>query len=351
MYYSYFDKNAGGGSTGSAWASYKQESFGNNNNSVMGGSQMNLYTAIPEMKCVDFLSSFIKIFNISIFDASPSDDKLFWLTPKDLLVSNKPYSKKEVDYTPFIVSKSITKTIAADYNYYNFKHKTSKYKSNADYLAARGIEFGQTTYPTIKPTQDLNEFKVETAFCILEALPIAGLPNEFTSYGFTDEVPETLIAGEKRYKPNTDDFTIFFASELRILPTDKTLGVQKTNTSNALLVGELKSYVKTSSVHSNGFSFGFSLIQEAVIRSLYYDFYKTQTERLLNPNTLKWMYKLSLPASELVLNYATTQAGMSRVPDGFRLQNEIVLQEQRFSVIDAQIDITTGDSTMNLLNF
>jgi len=99
------------------------------------------------------------------------------------------------------------------------------------------------------------------------------------------------------------------------------------------------------------FSFGFGLIQESIQRSLYFDFYKTQTERLLNPNTLKQMFKLKLPASELVLNYATTGAGMSQVPDGFRLQNEIVLQESRFSVIDAQIDITTGESTMNLLNF
>lgn len=351
IYNTYYDPNAGGGSTRSASADYKQESFGNNNSGTMGGTRIDLYKSLPEMKCTDFLASFIKMFNISIFDASPSNDKLFWLTPNDLLIPNKNYSKKEVDYTEFIISKSVTKTIAADYNYYNFKHKTSKYKSNADYLAARGIEFGQTTYPAVKPTQDLNEFKVETSFSILEALPIAGMVDEFTSYGFTNETPETLVTGEKRYKPNTDDFTIFFAGGLRLLEGDKSLGFQKTNTSNVVIVGELKSYIKTSPVHPLGTSFGFGLIQEATIRSLYYDFYKRQTERLLSPNTLKQLYKLRLPASELVLNYKTTQAGMSQVPDGFRLQNEIVLQEQRFSIIDAQIDITTGDASMNLLNF
>lgn len=51
----------------------------------------------------------------------------------------------------------------------------------------RGIEFGQTTYPAIKPTKDLNEFKVETQFSILEALSIEGMPDEFTPYGFTNE--------------------------------------------------------------------------------------------------------------------------------------------------------------------
>lgn len=351
IYNEYYDHNAGGGSTRSAWASYKQESLNNNNSSTMGGTRIDLYKSMPEMKCTDFLASFIKMFNISIFDASPSDDKLFWLTPNDLLIQNKSYSKKEVDYTEFIVSKSVTKTIAADYNYYNFKHKTSKYKSNIDHFLTLGLEFGQTTYPSEKPTQDLLEFKVETNFCILKMVEIYGMPDEFTSYGFTNETPETLVTGEKRYKPNNDDFTIFFACGLRNLTGDKSLGFQKTNISNVVTVGELKSYIKTSPVHPLGTSFGFSLIQEATVRSLYFDFYKRQTERLLNPNTLKQLYKLRLPASELVLNYKTTNAGMSQVPDGFRLQNEIVLQEQRFSIIDAQIDITTGDATMNLLNF
>jgi hypothetical protein len=331
----------------------------NNNSSASGGGVIDLFKSIPEMKCTDFLNNFFKTFNISVFDASPGDDKLFWLTPNDLLTGNTNYAKKVVDYTPYIVSKAVTKTIAADFNYYNFKHKTTKYKSNVDYLAAHGVEFGQTTYPSIRPTENLNEFKVETGFSIIEAVPIAGMTDEFTSYGFTSDPPEVLDGGELRYKPNTEDLTMFFACGLRnlVIPNgfsgnlSKCLAFQKTNSSGVLVIAPLKSYVKTSPVHPNGFSFGFSLIQEAVIRSLYYDFYRVQTERLLSPNTLNHSYKLRLPASELVLNFATTTSGMAIVPDGFRLQNEIILQENRFSLIDAQIDITTGDATMNLLNF
>jgi len=344
---------------------WKYLSSMNNNSSNSGGGSIDLYHAIPETKCVDFLNSFFKTFNISVFDAAPNNDKLFWLTPKDLLVNNLAYSKKVVDYTPYVVSKSITKKIAADYNYYNFKHKTSKYKSNADYLATHGLEFGQTTWPSIKPTHDLNEFKVETGFCILPAVPISGMADEFTSYGFTSDAPEVLTGGELRYKPNNEDLTMFFACGIRSLglwipvfggggfftTEDKFLGFQKTKADGSLVTMPLKSYIKTSPVHPNGFSFGFSLIQESVLRSLYYDFYKTQTERLLSPSTLQWTHSLQLPASELVLNYATTLAGMSQVPDGFRLQNEIIIQEERFSIIDSQIDITTGKSTMNLLNF
>lgn len=87
---------AGGGLTRSASAKYKQESFGNNNSSTMGSTRIDLYKSLPEMKCTDFLASFIKMFNISIFDASPSDDKLFWLTPNDLLVPNKTTLKKKL---------------------------------------------------------------------------------------------------------------------------------------------------------------------------------------------------------------------------------------------------------------
>jgi len=331
-------------------ASYKQSSV-NDNSFSMGGTKIDLYKSIPETKCVDFLNSFLKTFNISIFDASPNDDRLYWLTPNDLLSENKEYSKRVVDYTPYITSKKVQKKIPNDYNYYNFKHKTSKYKSNVDYLTARGYEFGQLTYPENKPTQDLSEFKVDTGFSILEAVPIAGMPDEFTSYGFTSDNPEIWDTGEKRYKPNTSELTIFFACGLRNLTREKRLGFQGTSGLNILSVLPLNSYIKTSPVHTSGFSFGFGLIQEATTKSLYYYFYRNQTERLLDPNTLQHAFELKLPAKEMVLNFANTAQGESNIPTGFRLQNEIILQETRFSIIDASIDITTGNTKLNLLNF
>ena len=55
--------------------------------------------------------------------------------------------------------------------------------------------------------------------------------------------------------------------------------------------------------------------------------------------------------NELVLNFNTTIQGQSQIPKGFRLQNEIVIQDNRFSIIDSNIDITTGKTKINLLNF
>ncbi|MEZ7525985.1 hypothetical protein, partial [Burkholderia vietnamiensis] len=133
-----------------SWTLFEQRSLDNNNASTSGSSKMDLFKSIPETKCVDFLLSFFKMFNISIFDASPDNDKLYWLTPKDVASVGKEYSKKEVNYTNYVTSRKVTKEIANEYNYYNFKHKTSKYKSNEDYKSAKGYEFGQLTYPTEK---------------------------------------------------------------------------------------------------------------------------------------------------------------------------------------------------------
>ena len=334
-----------------SYGDYRQSSLNNNNSSSMNLTKIDLFKSLPSVKVVDFLISFFKIFNISVFDASPNDDKLFWITPQDLLVDNKSYSKKVVDYTPYISSVKVLKEIPNDYNYYNFKHATSNYKSNVDFKSTVGSEFGQLNYPAIKPVTELNEYKVETIFSLLPSVSIVGMPDEFTSYGFTNDKPEILAAGEARYTPNTDELTIFFNAGLRNLTGDKSLGFQGTGSLGTLTTIPLLSYIRTSPIHSSGFSFGFGLVQDATTRSLYNDFYKVQTERLLNPNTLKQEFELILPASEMVLNFATTTQGQSLVPDGFRLQNEIILQENRFSIIDAQIDITTGNTKINLLNF
>ena len=325
----------------------------NDNSNSSGGYLINLLDLIPETKVSDFLNSFFKVFNISVFDASPTDNKLYWLTPKDLLVTNKLFSKKVLDYTPYVVSKNVDKKSASDFNYFNFKHADSKYKSNVDYEKTFKVDFGQLKYPSVKPTPEINEFKVETIFSLLPTVPITGMLDEFTSYGFTSDAPEVLDSGENRYTPNYDELTIFFNAGLRNLSDEKQLAFQKTDGATNLITASLNSYIKTSATYYDIFSFGFSLIQEAIASniSLYNDFYQTQTERLLSPNTLQHAYELELPASELVLNFNTTIQGQSQIPKGFRLQNEIVIQDNRFSIIDSTIDITTGKTKINLLNF
>jgi hypothetical protein len=62
--------------------------------------------------------------------------------------------------------------VPSDYNYYNFKHAESKYKSNLDYAAATTLEYGQVVNP-IKPTNP-KEFVVETKFSVIVPVLIEG---------------------------------------------------------------------------------------------------------------------------------------------------------------------------------
>ena len=331
-----------------AYVKWSKDSLNNDNSSLMNQSLISLYDSIPTTKVTDFLRDFFKCFNISVFT---DGNKLFWLTPKDLKEKNKEYTKKEVDYTKYLRSLKLTKEVANDFNYYSFKHKSSKYKSNADYKSLRGVEFGSLSYPDIKPTRQLNEFKVETKFSIIEQLPVFGNPSFKTSYGFTNDKPEIAPTGEVRYTPNTEDLTIFFCNRKVRLNRDERVGFLAFNSSGVLTNNPLSFYLDTSPVHYSGFSFGFGLIQEATERSLYADFYREQTERFLNANTLLHSFELELPANELVLNRSNDTQGESNIPDGFRLQNDVIIQDKRYSIIEATIDKTNGKTFLKLLNY
>jgi hypothetical protein len=42
--------------------------YTNNNSSDVASTNIDLFKSLPDIKCVDFLSSFFKAFNISVFD-------------------------------------------------------------------------------------------------------------------------------------------------------------------------------------------------------------------------------------------------------------------------------------------
>ena len=325
----------------------------NNNSTSMGMSKIDLFKSLPDLKVIDFLTSFFKTFNISVFESAPDDGRLYWLTTKDIKAENKEYSKSETDYTDYVTDDKVNKKITNDYNYYNFKHKQGKYKGNVDYLRRKGYEYGQLVYPTIKPTKDLSEFKVETNFTILESVKVDGLTNVKTAYGFTSDTPTVQPNNALRYKPNAEDFTLFFYNGhfRRIDGVLVNLGYLSIGANGLKSVSLLSSFPQSSSVHKSGFSLGFGLIETATNESLYENYYKDQTERLLEPNTLQSIFTLELPPSELVLNYANTNQGESNIPSGFRLQNDIIIGETKYSIIDATIDQTTGKTTLNLLNY
>lgn len=355
-FWRYYDGKTGAFSR-KVYAWYYHDSIANNNSSFISTNKVDLIKSLPKIKVSDFLSSHFKSFNISVFDTSPDDSELFWLTPEDIKSKNNVYSKAVLDYTKYVNNKIINKEKPNDYNYYNFKHAESNYFSNKKYLEAFSLEYGQTVYPAVKPA-DAQEFKVETGFSIIPPVTVKGATGLITAYGFTDAAPDVLDTGEARYTPNYDELTLFYSHGSTPCETLAYLGFKLIYVSLGVYrkvkgVYPLTGYMKVTPVNKNGYSFGFSVLNingTDKTNSLYSRYYSEQTERLLDPNVLSQTFDLNLPPSEIYLNDSSTSGGAG-VPSGFRLQNDIIIGENLFSIIDATIDITTGKSKIKFLNY
>jgi hypothetical protein len=338
-----------------AW--FFQQSTGNNNSFLIATDTVDLIKSLPKVKVVDFLSSHFKAFNISVFDTSPDTSELFWLTPEDIESENNVYSKAVLDYTGYVNTKSHKKEKPNDYNYYNFKHATSEYFSNKRYIEAFDLEYGQAVFPLVEP-EDSNSFTVETDFSIIPPVVVNGAAGLLTAYGFTDDAPELTDLGASRYTPNYDELTLFYSHGATECATLGFNGVQTRFFNNGSLTNSrgvfpLTGYIKVSPVSLNGFSLGFSVLNVEgldYLNSLFDRYYAAQTARLLDPNVLSQTFDLTLPPDEIYLNDSATAGGLG-VPAGFRLQNDIIIGENLFTIIDATIDITTGKSKIKFLNY
>jgi hypothetical protein len=350
IWYRYYDGQSGWLNS-TEYATYRKTSTPNNTSSLVRGTQVDLFKSLPKIKITDFLTSYFKIFNTSVIDTSPTDDRLYWLTPEDINSTGQTYSKAVLDYTPYLNDKTIVKSTSADYNFYDFKHATSAYKSNVDYLTAAGLEYGQLRYPSEKPKNPI-PFVVETAFTLMVPVLLFGSNDIITYYGFDSEAPEILDTGESRYSPNYEELTIFYNNGNK--PLTNVLGFQSTSYGGTTYNAPLNNYMKVLPFSSLNNSLAFSvLVNQGVeyLESIYKRFYKFQTERLLDPNVLAQEFSIDLPPDEIYLNEATTVQGGGNTPIGFRLQNDIIIKEDLFTILDATIDITTGKTKIKLLNY
>ena len=338
------------------WQTLFQESNVNNNAVESGAGAIDLIKSLPNTKVIDFLNSFIKAFNLSIYDTSPDDNKLYWLTPKDVETQGLTYSKATFDYTPYVDIETYKKSVPNDYNYYNFKHVTSKYRSNVDFKSQTGMEYGQTMYPNLTDAQKkalkVREFKVETNFSIIPPRIVDGSNGIITAYGFNADTPTLLDSGESRYKPNYNELTLFYCNNnnTEIEP----IGFQFQPVGGAFNYVILNQWFISTPFLINNFSLAFSQLKEQNVEypiNLFSEYYQANISRYLDPNVLSQEFKLTLPASELYLNEFTFVQDGGVTPIGFRLQNDIIIIEDKFTILDAQIDITTGETTMTLLNY
>lgn len=308
----------------------------------LGGNELNLITILPKMKCVDFLKSFFKTFNISVINTGKQDQSMYWLTPSDIQEVNKPYSKRIVDYTNYVDIASLNKKKANQYNQYVFKHFDSKYY---DSKFGDGSFFGQLTYPDITPTKP-TRFEVKTDYSIIKQATTFNHPSSAkTCLAFTNEAPEVLDNGGNRFNPVYEEFTLFYLQP-KSLGYDP-VSLEYLETSNNALYNVLEASYKNS-FNQKTLSFG---ANEFDTESLYINYYKSFIEFLIRPNAYLSEFTLNLPPNEIFLNFANLNQGESQIPTGFRAQNEITIGEQRYSLQEAAIDLTSGKSKLKVINF
>lgn len=323
-------------------ASFSATAINNTSSASLGGNTLNLITTLPKIKCVDFLKSFFNTFNISVVSTGLNDQSMYWLTPSDIQEVNKPYSKRIVDYTLFVDVAVLSKKKANQYNQYSFSHFASKYY---EALYGDGSKFGSLNYPTVSPAKP-TKFEVKTDYSIIKQATTFIHPNGArTCLGFTKDTPTVLDNGGNRYKPVYEEFTLFYLEA-------KTVGVnhlaaESTTISNSKIIGVLEASIKNP---TNGKILGFGAV-DSDTDSLYLNYYKNFIELLLDANTYKSEFTLTLPPNEIFLNFANLAQGESNIPTGFRAQNEIIIGEQRYSLQDSTIDLTTGKTKLTLLNY
>jgi hypothetical protein len=310
--------------------------------SSLGGNQLNLISILPKMKCVDFLRSFFKAFNISVISTGLNDQSMYWLTPANIQEVNKPYSKRVVDYTQFVETATLGKKKASQFNQYAFSHFASKYFGSQ---LGDGSFFGSLNFPEVAPTKP-TKFEVKTDYSIMAQSNTFVHPlNINTCLGFSKDEPEILDNGGRRYKPVYEELTIFYlkVKSLGVYP----LSVEFSSLANAKLFAIAEASFKAS----NGKTLAFGAENVLDTDSLYLNYYSTFIEMLLKGSTFSSDFVLNLPANEIFLNFANLNQGESNIPTGFRAQNEFIISEQRYSLIDSTIDTTTGKTKLTGLNF
>ena len=327
----------GGGST-----IFTSTATNTTDSATLGGNKLNLITTLPKMKCIDFLKSFFKTFNIQVINTGLQDGSMYWVTPENINEVNQPYSKRIVDYTPYTDIKTLTKKRGNDYNQYVFKHKDSKYY-DAQY--GNGTYFGELKYPTTPPS-NAKKFEVVTDYSILKQNAVFSNPSGArTCLAFTKDTPTTLPNGGNRYKPVYEEFTLMYLKPVALSGND--LSLELISGQNFRLTRVLESTFKNP---TNGKTLAFGA-ENVDTNSLYLNYYSDFIELLLLPNTYKSDFEVNLPPNEIFLNFSNLNQGESNIPTGFRPQNEIIIGEQRYYFLDAIINTNNGKTKLTLLNF
>lgn len=325
---------------------YNKKSISNlgNTNSVV-----DLHKMIPDMKVIDFLSSFFKMFNIRVREDNTSS-KLYFETPMDFIGVEK-------DFTSYTSIEELTVIPQDIFKVYKFTHADSKYKSNIDYASALSSNvnskaFGQLLYNS---TNDYakGEYTVETKFSLVPPV-IIGNTRVQTQYGFNgdkpvdDSVYGTVVSGGGKYSTNFNELTLFYNNGMTALEDTSLNAISfGFRDSDSTITRQVTSYSKVgiadfdnTSTYTNslGFKDEVNLLPIQFVCSehnLYINNYVDLVTALNTPNVFLFTFTCYLPAKEI---------------NEFDLRNKLIIGEYKFNIEEADINIVTSKATLTLSN-
>lgn len=324
-------------------------------NNFIENTNIDLLSLLPNIKTVDFITSFIKLFNLSIVENEvigdvniPTESNVVNFVPRN------EFFNEIKDYTEFTeIGETTIKPISL-YKNILFKHKTSKYLSNESFkIAVVEREFGELKFQPDNPLRQLkDEYKIETDFSIVPNTIINNTIVQ-TFYGFKSNSEVDATYGTL-YEPNTEDFTLFYYNGQKNLFTrldDTTLQPIEFNfkvrSGGATTIERLKTYNKVSIVYSDdpniylnslGYSVEVDLVDTSFQfnKNLYSNYYKNEIDRIYNNNTRLFTYDLVLPLNAIV---------------DFDMTSSIKIKDKLYSVEEADINVVTGKAKLTLMNF
>ena len=315
---------------------YKYQKNSPANSNITDDSRVNISRSLPEMKVIDFLSSFFKMFNMYVFQENDSET-LKMYTANEFIGKDVTYNLIKRDYT--------VKTQEA-YNKYNFHHKESNYFSNVAFKKAVGRQYGQLIYDT-KIKENKGTYEVASEYTIVPQVLIAGT-NIVTQYGFDSSTPTDDDLGNYGnnglYTPNTEDMTLFYYNSTREFKDDNgnniSIGFDGDTVCKELTRYPMVSIFKdidTVSTSAIGFQIEVGVYPAEFIpkRTLYYDYYDSLVKSLVNVNTKLYSFECMLSPLEVL---------------EFSLTNKVIIRNRRYKIEEASITITTGKTKLTLTN-
>lgn len=299
---------------------------------------VNLFESLPEMKIIDFVKSIYTMFGYKKFKDKVLND--FYFKQKTVGAVNHYVLRSENDLTPFADLSKLTKKTNTKYDAYNLKHATSEYQQNVKFLADNGVEYGQMKFPlTGKPNA---EFKIETKFTAPVFNPVVSNADTlvYTFYPFGSNAKLNDAETRFIYDTNTKEFPIFYYNGIADIST--TYGYVDVDSRTLKAIGKYhKISYKNNRIFTGTDNYITSLFDTIIPgdyidqNTLYVQGFKTYIEDTLSGKKLIHTVELDLPSVEI---------------HKFKDEDEVIIKETKYTVLESDISLTGGKSKLLLLN-